>query len=109
MPQFTDIKERRGIITSLIAGFISLAYEGISSFLHNRRHKALHKAVKAMGTRANIQHNKLMHLEDTMVMYRVYNAETLDKLVNALHNMHNNTTPNDKLFTGDLVQHLYGM
>ena len=72
-------KEKRGIITSLISGFIGLAYEGISSFLHNRRHKALHKAVKDMETKANIQCNKLMHLEDTMVMYRVYNAETLEK------------------------------
>ena len=42
-------KKKRGIITSLITGFIGLAYEGISSFLHNRKHKALHKAVKAMG------------------------------------------------------------
>ena len=40
-------KERRGIITSLISCFIGLAYEGISSFLHSRRHKAIHKAVKA--------------------------------------------------------------
>ena len=41
-------KERRGIITSLISGFIGLAYEDISSFLHHRRHKPLHKAIKAM-------------------------------------------------------------
>ena len=41
-------KEKTGIITLLITGFIGLAYEGVSSFLHNRRHKALHKAVKAL-------------------------------------------------------------
>ena len=46
LPQFTPRKEKRGIFTSLITGFIGLTYEGISSFLHNRRHKALHKAVK---------------------------------------------------------------
>ena len=27
-------RQKRGIITSLITGFIGLAYEGISSFLH---------------------------------------------------------------------------
>ena len=43
-------KEKRGIITSLISVFIGVAYEGISSFLHHRRHKALHKTVKAMET-----------------------------------------------------------
>ena len=29
--------ENRGIITSLVTGFIGLAYEGISSYLHNKR------------------------------------------------------------------------
>ena len=101
LPQFTERKEKCGIITSLISGFIGLAHEGISSFLHHRRHKALHKAVKAMENKANAQHNKLMHLEDTMVLYRVYNAETLEKLVNMAHIMHNNTTPKERLFTGD--------
>ena len=32
----------------MITGFVVLAFEGISSFLHNKRHKALHKAAKAM-------------------------------------------------------------
>ena len=57
-------KEKRGIITSLISSFIHLAYDSISSFLHNRRHKALHKAVKAMETKVNIQHKRLIHLEN---------------------------------------------
>ena len=37
-------KEKRGIITSLISSFIGLAYESISSLLHNRKHKALQKS-----------------------------------------------------------------
>ena len=65
LPQFPTNNEKRGIFTSLITGFRGLAYEGISSFLHNRRHKALHKAIKAMETKTNIQHNKLIHLEDS--------------------------------------------
>ena len=63
LPQL-PIKQKCGIITALVSGFKALAYEGISSFLHNRRHKALHKAVKAMDSKTTIQHNKLMHLED---------------------------------------------
>ena len=47
MPKYVERKEKGGIITSLNSGFIGLAYEGISSFLHHRRHKTLHKAVKA--------------------------------------------------------------
>ena len=75
-----DKEEKRGIITSLITGFIGLAYGGISSFLHKRRHKALHKAVVAMENKVNLQHNKLIHLNDCRVMYGVYNAETLENI-----------------------------
>ena len=82
---------------------IGLAYEGISSVLHNRRHKALHKAVKAMETKTNIQFNKLIHLEDFMVTYGVYNAETLEKLKNTVHHMHNTKTLHEKLFAGQLT------
>ena len=42
LPQFpTNRKEKRGIVTLVISGFIGLAYEGISCFLHKRRHKAV--------------------------------------------------------------------
>ena len=86
----------------LITGFIGLSYEGISSFLHNRRHKALHKTVKVMETTVNIQHNKLIQLENSVVMYHVYNTETLENLINTIHQMHNITTPNERLFAGEL-------
>ena len=42
-----------------------------------------------------------MHLEDTMVMYGIYNTETLEQLVNTVYIMHNNTNPNERLFTED--------
>ena len=69
----------RGIFSAIITGFIGLAFEGISSFPHHKRHKALHKAVKAMSISTDAQRNKLMHLENTLVMYGIYNAETLRK------------------------------
>ena len=85
------------MITALVSGFIGLAYEGISSFLHNRRHKALHKAVKAMDNKTTIQYNKLVHLENSMVMYGIYCAETLEKPINTVHHIYNITSPYDKL------------
>ena len=78
----------------LVSSFIRL---GISSFLQNRRHKALHKAVKGIDSKTTIQHNKLMHLEDSMVMYGTYNAETLE---NTVHHIHKITSPYEKLFAG---------
>ena len=46
-----------GIVTSLITGFISLAYEGISSYLHYKRQKALYKAVQVMENNVDLQCN----------------------------------------------------
>ena len=60
LPQFPT-KQKCGIIASLVPGFIGLAYEGISSFLHNKRHKALQRAVQALDSKTIIQHNKSMH------------------------------------------------
>ena len=53
---------------SLITGFIGLAYEGISSFLHYKRQKALHKVVHVMENKVDIQCTKIFHLEDSVVM-----------------------------------------
>ena len=94
------MKQKQGIITALVSGFIGLSYEGNSRFLHNRRHKALHKAVKALDSKTTIQHNKLMHLEDSLVMYGIYNAETLEKLINVVHGIHNYVSPHERLFAG---------
>ena len=38
LPTFpNNRKEMRGIITSLVTGFIRLAYKGMSSYFHNKR------------------------------------------------------------------------
>ena len=56
LPTFpTQNRQKRGIITSLITGFIGLAYKGISIFLHHKRQKALHKAVNAMDNKVDLQ------------------------------------------------------
>ena len=70
LPKFpTDKRQRCGAILTYILGsvaskVIGLTYEGISSFLHNKRHNALHKAVAVMNKRSNVQCNQIHHLED---------------------------------------------
>ena len=58
---------------------MGLDFESISSFLHQKRHTALHKAVTAMSISSDAQRNKLVHLENSLIMYGVYNAEKLVK------------------------------
>ena len=99
LPQ-VNRKQKHGNITTLVSSFIGLAYEGIFSFLQHKQNNALHKAVNAMNNKANIQCNKLMKLDDTMLMYGIYNAETLEKLIKTVHEIHNTSSSHEKLFAG---------
>ena len=103
----TDKRQRCGAILTPILGSIAskvigLAYERISSFLHHKRHKVLHKAVVVMNNRSNVQCNQIHHLEDSMIMYVVYNSDTLKDLIDTVHRMQNFTTWNEKTFAGKL-------
>ena len=101
LPKFNEGQNnKRGIFSAIITGFIGLAFEGISGFLHKRRHKALHKTVKAMSVTTDMQRNKLMHLENMMVMYGIYNAETLENLAKTVHTLHSRQTLYKNLFVG---------
>ena len=91
-------RQKRGILTSTITGFIGLAYEGISSFLHYKRHKAVH----AMENKVDIQCSKIFHLEDSMVMYGIYNSDPLEALTDTVHRLHNKSTWNEKLLAGEI-------
>ena len=108
LPKFpTDNRQKCGVILASILGsvassVIGLAYEGMSSFLHHKRHKALHKAVVVMNKKNDVQRNRIHHLEDTMIMYGVYNSDTLTDLIDTVHRMQNFTTWNEKTFAGKL-------
>ena len=73
-----------GCLASCVIG---LAFEGISSFLHHERHKALTKAVNIMKEKVDLLHNRVFHLEDTMIMYGKYNSDMLMDLINTVHHM----------------------
>ena len=55
-----------------------------------------------MNKRSNVQCNQIHHLEDSMIMYGVYNSDTLKDLIDTVHRMQNFTTWNEKTFAGKL-------
>ena len=108
LPTFSkQERQKRGIVMSLIIGFISVAYEGISSSLYYKRQKALHKAVQVMENKVDLQHNRVFHLGDSMIMYGIYNSDTLETLIDTVHRLHNQTTWNEQLFPGK-INNWYG-
>ena len=62
-----------------------------------------------MSNQVNIQCNKLMKLDNTMLMYGIYNAETLEKLIKTVHEIHNATSSHEKLFAGEHNHSLFRM
>ena len=50
-----------------------------------------------------MQRNKLMNLENTLVMYGIYNAKTLEKLVKMVQVIHSRQSLIEGLFTGQSV------
>ena len=104
LPKFhREHRNKRGIFGAIISGFLGLAFEGISSFLHHKRHKVLQKAVKTISISTEAQRNKLMHLENSLIMYRVYNVETLEKLVKTAHILDSQQSLVENLFAGQKV------
>ena len=67
------------------------------------------KAVDAMSNQATMQCNKWMKLDNTMLMYGIYNAETVEKLINTVHEIHNITSSHKKLFAGEHNPTLFRM
>ena len=95
-------RPKRHIISALVTGFIGLAFEGISSYLQHKRQKALQKAMYTMNKRNNIERNRVFHLEDSMIMYGVYNVDTLEKLIQMVHKMNNRSVWYEKLYAGHI-------
>ena len=94
-------KQKCGIVSTLVLGFIGSAYEGISSFLQRKCEDALQKAMIAMNNEADFQHNKLLKLDNAILMYGIYNADTLEKLINTDQEIHNVTSSHERLFAGE--------
>ena len=100
LPSFNNRKKRflTTILGTIASTVIGLAFEGISSFLHYKRHKVLQKAVNVINSRSEKGHNRVYHFEDTMIMYGKYTSDTLMELVRTVHQMQNVTTWKEKNF-----------
>ena len=57
----------------------------------------------------------VFHLEDTMIMFGIYNCDTLAQLIETVHRMHNTTSRQERTFVGkinqwfELYRHQYGV
>ena len=59
-----------------------------------------------MEKKTDLQCKKIHHLEDTMIMYGIYNSDTLTELIETIHRMHNTTSWRERTFAGKLNQWL---
>ena len=55
-----------------------------------------------MKIKGDIKCNKIFHLEDSMVMYGIYNSDTLEALIDTVHRLPNQSTWNERLFVGQI-------
>ena len=90
------------ILGTIATKVIGLAFEDILNFLHHKQQKTLQKAVNILNSRTNIDHNKVYHLEDTMIMYVKYNLDILMELVTMVHQMQNVTTWKEQIFVSEM-------
>ena len=104
LPNLNSRKRRflTTILGTIATKVVGLAFKGISSFLHHKQHKALQKAINIMNSKTNIDHNRVYHLENTMIMYNKYNSDTLMELVNMVHQMQNITTWKEQMFVSEM-------
>ena len=110
LPSFNNINRKKRILTTIFGTIaskvIGLAFERISNFLHHKRHKALQKVVNSINSKAEIDHNRVYHLEDTMIMYDKYNSDTLMDLIKTTHQMQNVTIWNGKIYVSEMNEWL---
>ena len=69
----------------------------VSYIIYETKHYIKHKA---MDSETTIQCNKLVQLENSMLMHGIYNVETLEKLIDTVHQIHNTTSSHERLFAG---------
>ena len=57
-----------------------------------------------MTSKVDVQRNRFIHWENTLVMYGVYNTETLEKLIETVHALHSTQSMYEKLFAGQITK-----
>ena len=62
-----------------------------------------------MSNQVSILCNKLIKLDNRMLMYGIHKAETLERLINTVQEIHNVTSSHEKLLAGDYNPALFRM
>ena len=62
----------------------------------------MQQAMHTMNERVNIERNRVFHLEDSMIMYGIYNVDTLEKLIQMVHKMNNRSFWFERLCAGHI-------
>ena len=78
-------------------------------FFRKKHNNALQKAMTAMNDESEFQCNKLLKLDNTILMYGIYNAKTLEKLINTVQELHKVTSSHERLFAGEHNPALFRM
>ena len=55
-----------------------------------------------MERKVDIQCNNIFDLKDTMIIYGIYNSNTLAQLIETVHRMHNTTAWQMRTFAGKI-------
>ena len=53
-----------------------------------------------MESNVDLQCNNIFHLEDSLIMYGIYNSDTREQLIQTVYTLHNTTTMNKKIYAG---------
>ena len=68
-PNFNKLKKNKiRIVQFLVTSFIALAYEGVSSYLHIKRQKALQKTFQTMETNVDLVRIIIYHFKNSVIM-----------------------------------------
>ena len=81
-------RERRGIgaiFSSVLPGLITLAVESLTSWIKGKQQNRIHQAVDEMRKTESDVKNTLTQYQEDFLMYGKYNVESLNKVINLLH------------------------
>ena len=90
-PMSGPLRARRGLgalFLSAIPGLITLAVESIGSWIKGKQQKRVNEAVSAMRAESQVNRNKLRQYSNDFLMYRKYNVEMLQDVIDTVNAMH---------------------
>ena len=62
----------------------------------------MQQVMHIMNKKISIEQNRVFHLEDSMIMYGVYNVNALEKLIQMVHKMNTRSIWFEQLYSGQM-------